>query len=604
MINTVPPAAIFIAGALIVPFLKGKTRSAYLLLLPVIAFINLLGMTEGIHWSLGFLSYDLIFGKVDKLSLAFGYIFTLITFISILYSIHVKDNGQHIAGLLYAGGALGAVFAGDYISLFIFWELMAFAAAYIVWASRTEASRAAGLRYLLVHIFGGLCLLSGIIINVYNTGAIEFGYLGLNGLASYLILLGFGINAAFPVLHAWLPDAYPEATFSGAVFLSAFTTKTAVYVLARGFSGTEILIWIGVAMTIFPIFYAVIENNLRRVLSFSLIVSVGFMVIGIGIGTTLSLNGAVAHAYSSVLYMGLLFMSIGSIMHQTGRVNATALGGLYKTMPLTTIFCIIGAASMSAFPLFNGFISKSMIVSASGYEELTAVWFILLIASAGIFVSSGVRVPYFAFFSHDSGIRATEPPKNMLIAMGIAAFFCIAIGVFPGTLYSILPYPVDYVPYTGAHVIDQLQLLAFSALAFTLLMLSGIYPAEMRSTNLDVDWFYRKGAKAFMWFISNPMARLGEKVNRLVFDAIPSTLGRLSRNPLFIPSLSAAYLRLKIAQTTGSKDDFKEMEVRYNILKDLSQKVYDENIQRNPIGVGVLLSFIFIFFYALIYLMY
>lgn len=603
MIN-LPPALIFILGAFLIPLLKGRVKQGYMLLLPVIGFINLLGLSEGTHFTVRFLEYDLVFGRIDKLSLAFGYIFTLSAFISILYSIHVKDNGQHIAGFLYAGGALGAVFAGDYISLFIFWELMAFAATYIIWASRTEASRAAGFRYLLVHIFGGLCLLSGIIINVYNAGSIEFGYIGLNGLASYLILLGFGINAAFPLLHAWLPDAYPEATFSGTVFLSAFTTKTAVYVLARGFPGTEILIWIGAAMTIFPILYAVIENNLRRVLSFSLIVSVGFMVIGIGIGTTLSLNGTVAHAYSSILYMGLLFMSIGSIMHQTGRVNATALGGLYKTMPFTTIFCIIGAASMSAFPLFNGFISKSMIVSASGHEELTPIWFILLIASAGIFVSSGVRVPYLAFFSHDSGIRTTEPPKNMLIAMAIAAFFCIGIGVFPGPLYNILPYPVDYVPYTGAHVIDQLQLLFFSALAFTLLMLSGIYPAEIRAINLDVDWFYRKGAKGFMWFINNPMAKLAAKINSLVFEAIPTALVRLSRNPLFVPSLSAAYLRLKIAQTTGSKDFFMEMESRYKVLKELSARVYDEDIQRRPIGIGVLLAFVFIFIYVLIYIVF
>ncbi|MDI6722627.1 MAG: Na(+)/H(+) antiporter subunit D, partial [Candidatus Aenigmarchaeota archaeon] len=521
MIN-LPPALIFILGAFLIPLLKGKMKQAYMLLLPVIGFINLLGFSEGAHFAVSFLDYNLVFGRIDKLSLAFGYIFTLITFISILYSIHVKDNGQHIAGLLYAGGALGAVFAGDYISLFIFWELMAFAAAYIVWASRTEASRAAGLRYLLVHIFGGLCLLSGIIINVYNTGSIEFGYLGLNGLASYLILLGFGINAAFPVLHAWLPDAYPEATFSGAVFLSAFTTKTAVYVLARGFPGTEILIWIGAAMTAFPIFYAVIENNMRKVLSYSLINQVGFMITGIGIGTALSLNGTVAHAFAHILYKALLFMSMGAVLHQTGKINATDLGGLYKTMPLTTIFCIIGAASISGFPLTSGFVSKSMIVSASGIENLTIIWFLLIFASAGVFHHSGIKIPFFAFFSHDSGIRTTEPPKNMLIAMGIAAFFCIAIGVFPGPLYSILPYPVDYVPYTGAHVIDQLQLLAFSALAFTLLMLSGIYPAEMRATNLDADWFYRKGAKAFMWFISNPMARLSERINRAAFDILPS----------------------------------------------------------------------------------
>lgn len=594
MINTVPPAAIFIVGALIVPLLKGKTRSAYLLLLPVIAFINLLGMTEGIHWSVGFLDYDLIFGKIDKLSLAFGYIFTIVSFIGILYALRVKDNGQHVAALIYAGSALGAVFAGDLISLFIFWELMAMSATYLVWAGKTKKSSNAGIRYLLVHIFGGLCLLAGIIIHVHNTGSIEFGYIGLNDLASYFILIGFGINAAFPVLHAWLPDAYPESTFSGTVFLSAFTTKTAVYVLARSFPGEEILIWIGVAMTAFPIFYAVIENNLRRVLSYSLINQVGFMVTGIGIGTALSLNGTVAHAFAHILYKALLFMSMGAVLHQTGKINATDLGGLYKTMPLTTIFCIIGAASISGVPLTSGFVSKSMIVSASGIEGLVIIWFALIFASAGVFHHSGIKIPFFAFFSHDSGIRTTEPPLNMLLAMGITAFLCIFIGVMPSLLYSILPFSVDYVPYTGAHVINQLQLLAFSALAFTLLMLSGIYPAEIRSTNLDTDWFYRKGAKAFMWFLNNPMAWVGAKINQAVFEIVPSSAIWLSKDPVTFLKITSETALLPFM---GTK---KRVEIKQKIEKERER--YPHNLRKHwTIGPTVFLTVFIFFLITLIY---
>ncbi len=508
----IPPAAIFIMGALLIPFLRGGLKSAYMLMLPVIAFICLLNMHEGTYWVVKFLGYDLIFGRVDKLSLAFGYIFALVSFLAAIYSLKVKENGHHVAGFIYAGGAQGVVFAGDFLTLFLFWEIMAFSAAYLIWSGKTRTSIVAGFRYLLVHIAGGLFLLAGIIMHYHDTGSLTFSYLGLSGTASYLILLGFGINAAFPVLHSWLPDAYPESTFSGTVLLSAFTTKSAVYVLARGFPGTEMLIWIGAAMTVFPIFYAVIENNLRRVLSYSLIISVGFMVTGIGIGTALSINGTVAHAYASILYIVLLFMSLGAVLHQTGKINATDLGGLYKTMPLTTIFCIIGAASISGFPLTSGFVSKSMIISASGIEGMVIIWFALLFASVGVFHHSGIKIPFFAFFSHDSGIRTKEPPFNMLLAMGITAFLCIFIGVFPGFLYSILPYPVDYEPYTGAHVIDQLQLLFFSALAFTLLMLSGIYPAEIRAINLDTDWFYRKGAKTFLWIVNKPVASFEYKI--------------------------------------------------------------------------------------------
>ncbi|HBO85063.1 MAG TPA: Na(+)/H(+) antiporter subunit D [Deltaproteobacteria bacterium] len=498
MISGLPPPAILIIGTFLIPFLKGRSKSAYLLLLPVIAFINVLIIPEGVHWTISFLDYNLILGRVDRLSSAFGYIFTIITFIATLYALHLKnEDGQHMAAFLAAGGALGATFAGDLLSFFVFLEMITIASTYMIWARRTEASYGAGLRYLLVHLFGGLCLLVGILIHMHQTGSIEFGVIGLNGLGSYLILIGFGINCAFPVLHAWLPDAYPESTITGTVFLASFTTKVAVYSLARSFPCTEILIWIGAAMTVFPIFYAAIENNLRRVLSYSIINQVGFMVVGIGIGTPLSINGSVAHVINNILFKSLLFMTMGAVLHQTGKINATDLGGLYKTMPLTTIFCIIGALSISGFPLFNGFVSKSMIMGAVTNEGMGILWLVLLFASAGVLHHAGIKIPYHAFFFHDSGIRTKEPPLNMLLAMGMAAFLCVFIGIFPGALYSILPHSVDFQVYTGAHVLDTFQLLSFAALAFCLLILSGLHPVEWRVILLDTDWFYRKPAKAF-----------------------------------------------------------------------------------------------------------
>jgi multicomponent Na+:H+ antiporter subunit D len=327
--------------------------------------------------------------------------------------------------------------------------------------------------------------------------SISLGFIGLHSPATYCIFIGMGINAAWPLLHTWLTDAYPESTVGGAVFLSAFTTKTAVYALARTFPGTEPLIWIGAVMTAFPIFFAVIENDMRRVLSYSLINQVGFMMVGIGIGTELSINGAAAHAFAHILYKSLLFMSMGAVIFRTGKINATDLGGLYKSMPWTALFCSIGAASISAFPLTSGFVSKSMVLDAAAHGHMSIIWLTLLFASAGVFHHSGIKIPFFAFFSHDAGHRVKEAPPSMLIAMGIAAFFCIFLGVYPKFLYSILPYPVDFVPYTAPHVLSQLQLLMFSALAFTLLLRSGIYPAEIRAINLDTDLIYRKGGRLF-----------------------------------------------------------------------------------------------------------
>ena len=355
----------------------------------------------------------------------------------------------------------------------------------------------AGMRYLLIQVGSGVILLAGIILRVAEGGSLEFSHLGLVDLATGLIFVAFGIKAAFPLLHNWLTDAYPEATVTGTVFLSAFTTKMAIYALARGFAGTELLIYIGAVMTAFPIFFAVIVNDLRRVLAYSLNNQLGFMVCGVGLGTEMALNGTASHAFAHILYKALLFMSMGAVLYRTGTAKGSELGGLYKSMPWTTGFCIVGAASISAFPLTSGFVSKSMVLSSAAYEHHVVVYLVLLFASAGVFHHSGIKIPYFAFFAHDAFAgrpegRPKEAPLHMLIAMGAAAALCLLIGIFPGMLYEILPFAAEYHPYTASHVVTQLQLLMFSALAFTVLNLAGLYPPEQRSVVLDSDWLYRK----------------------------------------------------------------------------------------------------------------
>lgn len=583
MNNYFPPALIFIIGALFIPLLKGKVKSAFMLLLPVLSFIILVNIPEGKYWVFNLLDYDLILGRVDRLSRVFGYIFTIISFIAILFALKVDDDLQHVAGLIYAGGALGVTFAGDLFSLYIFWEIMAVASTFLILARRTIKSQAAAFRYILVHIFGGLCLLAGIVLYFRQTGTLEFSYIGLTGTASYLIFVGIALNAAIPPLHPWLQDAYPEATVTGAVFLSAFTTKSAVYFMARTFPGTELLIWLGALMTAMPIFYAVLENDIRRVLAYSLINQVGFMMCGIGIGTQLAINGTVSHAFCHILYKALLFMSTGSVLYVTGKIRCTDLGGLYKTMPLTCLFCMIGAASISAFPIFSGFVSKSMIVSAAAHNHLAVIWLILQFASAGVFHHAGIKVPFFTFFGHDSGIRAKEPPLNMLIAMGIAAFFCVFLGLFPKPLYNILPYPVDYLPYTGAHVVGQLQLLMFGALAFCLLILSGVYPAEMRATNLDTDWFYRKGGKLIFYVADKSLNGINSFCDKIFAIKLASFLGKLSRNA---PARLALIFVVPLRFLTGMKRDN---------LAVIKERVYATlETGSTPLGISAALATIFL----------
>jgi multicomponent Na+:H+ antiporter subunit D len=492
-----PPALVFFAAALLVVLARGprlaNVRRGVLLGAPLVGLLNLTALTSGSSLAFDVLGLELVHLRVDRLSMLFGLLFHVGGFIGALYALRVRDTVQHVAALCYAGSALGAVFAGDLLTLFCYWEAMAVSSAFLVWARRTSGSSGAGLRYLAVQLASGLLLLAGALLQLRATGSIAFDLTSLDGATGWLLLAAFGIKCGFPLLHTWITDAYPRATATGTVFLSMFTTKVAVYALARAFAGTEILVPIGMAMALFPIFYAVIENDLRRVLGYSMINQIGFMVAGIGIGTELALNGAVAHAFNEVLFKGLLFMSMGAVLVRVRHVLGSDLGGLYKSMPLTALFCVVGAASISAFPLFNGFVSKSLIMAAMIEAGWDWIWLAFLFASAGVFHHAGIKIPYFAFFAHDAGLRTREAPPNMLAAMGLAAALCLLIGCYPALLYALLPWSVDYAPYTYAHVLAQLQLLLFSALAFAWLQLTGVYPAELRSVNLDADWLYRAG---------------------------------------------------------------------------------------------------------------
>ncbi len=491
-LSSLPPGSLLVLGALLIPLLRGRLLQAYLLVLPVASFAHLLAMPGDRLLQIEFLEYTLTPIRVDRLSLVWGYVFHIAAILGTIYALHVKERVQHVAALIYAGSALGAVFAGDLISLFVYWEITAVSSVFLIWASRSQRAYRAGMRYMVIQVGSGVFLLAGTLLYFSETGSIAFDHLGLGGLATQLIFVAFGIKCAFPLLHNWLQDSYPEATVTGTVFLSAFTTKMAVYALARGFAGTELLIWVGVAMTAFPFFYAVIENDLRRVLAYSLNIQLGFMVVGIGIGTELSLNGTASYAFACTLYMALLFMSVGAVRHRTGTAKASELGGLYRSMPLTTAFCIVGAASISAFPLFIGFVSKSMVVTAAAEGHLLITFLALLVAAAGVIHHTAVKIPFFTFFAHDSGPRCKEAPWNMLVAMGGAAALCIGIGCWPGPLYEILPYPVEYAPYTATHVITQMQLLMFSALCFAMLKVAGLFPAQLPAVHLDTDWIYRR----------------------------------------------------------------------------------------------------------------
>jgi multicomponent Na+:H+ antiporter subunit D len=488
MTVSIPPAAVLIFGGLVLPLLPARLRAPALLALPLVTLALVWQVPDGVALEARFLGYTLALVKGDALSRLFATVFAIMAFAGALFALNQRRTVELAAAMCYAGSAIGIAFAGDLLTVFIFWELMAVASTLVVWSAGPSA-RGSGLRYAAIHFLGGVVLMAGIAGEVAGTGSLAFERMTLDTLPRWLILIGFLINAGAPPLSAWLPDAYPESSWSGMVFLSAFTTKAAVYVLLRGFPGTEILIYVGLVMVFYGIVYAILENDMRRILAYSIVNQVGFMVVGIGIGTEMALNGAAAHAFTHIIYKALLLMSAGSVLYMTGKRKCTDLGGLFRTMPLTTICGIVGALSISSFPLTSGFVSKSMISDAAGMQQMAAVWYLLAAASAGVFLHAGIKFPWFVFFQKDSGLRPEDPPWSMRLAMLLFAFLCIGLGVAPGALYAMLPYPVDYVPYTASHVVFYLQLLLFSGLAFFLML--GWLKRTLTIT-LDVDWLYRR----------------------------------------------------------------------------------------------------------------
>jgi multicomponent Na+:H+ antiporter subunit D len=486
------PSMFFVACAILVWLLPGRAGRWLPIVAAALGIVSVLAMTNGMYAQVHYLNgLTLGMGRVDALSRVFAHVFAIQALIGFIYALHVKDRWQHVAASMYIAGAFGCVFAADYVTLFIFWELMSVASTFLVWLRRAPASTRAGIRYFLFHILGGLFLLGGLLLRFKATGTYAFDAVDPAAAQyyDYLIMLGFCVNAAVIPLHAWLPDAYPEATVTGAVFMSAFTTKTAVYVLLRAFSGSELLAVMGTLMTIYGVIYATIENNARRILAYHIVSQVGYMVAGVGVGTAMTVNGAAAHAYAHILYKGLLFMGAGALLYSAGTAKLSELGGLYKRLPWVFVWYMVAAVSISGFPLFSGFVSKTMTIT--GAAEAHHPWLALGMefAAVGTFLSVGIKLPYFAWFGRpDSGIPLKPVPRNMYLAMGIAGFLCFFIGVYPAFLYNLLPNPVEYHPYTVWHVLQALLILGFTGLGFYLLRRKLTPEAKI---NLDFDYLYR-----------------------------------------------------------------------------------------------------------------
>lgn len=531
MIAWIHPGVVIVIGSLLLPFIKkNRLKKVYFVVLPLLVFLlliltsfGLFGDTSFASGKIHFLDYTLVLCKVDKLSMVFAYAFTIVTVCINIYSLHIKKDAEYFPAMLYFGSTLGVIFSGDLLSLYIFWELMSISALFLIWSNKTQKAKKAGLGFIIWHIFGGLCLLGGILLQVNNTNSIDFVKfplgIGFDYLSSYLILTGFMVNAAVPPFHTWLTNSYHEATITGSVYLSAFTTKAAVYVLIRGFQGTEILMWVGGIMAIYGVLFALLQNNIRKLLSYHIVSQVGYMVCGIGIGSNMAINGSIAHAFCHILYKSLLFMAAGELIKSSKKTNLSDFGGMYDKKKVTFWIYMIGALSISGFPLFNGFISKSMIIEASVYLNLPFLWILLELASIGTFLSIVLKVPREILFKDEKTIDIERSPINMYIGMVIIAALCVIIGVYPKLLYNILPYPVDFDPYTTNHILSTMQLFLFAFIPFWF-MKERLKGEE--KVILDIDWFFIKLGGGFMRFCREYLGNFRDYINYRISNIVLS----------------------------------------------------------------------------------
>lgn len=514
MFESLPPALALIGGALLTAAISSRQLRAFVVIgAPLVCLYGIWQVPDGVSLEGAFLGYPLELVEGSPVRRLFATIFAIMSATGAVFAFNHARRTELVAAQFYAAGAVGVCFAGDLLTLFVFWELMALFSTVVVWCGGTEKARAAGIRYAIMHLLGGVILKVGIEGLLISTGSLDIRPLQATDFSTWMILVGILINAAAPPLSAWLSDAYPNASPTGSVFLSAFTTKTAILALILLFPGESVLIWVGVFMIFYGIIYALLENDIRRILAFSIVNQVGFMVCAVGIGTEMAINGAAAHAFAHIIYKALLFMSAGVVVMRTGMHLCTDVGGLFRTMPITMWCGVIGALAISSFPLTSGFTTKTMISQATVDEGLMLVYFLLAAASAGVFLHAGIKFPWFVFFQKDSGLRPKDAPWNMTLAMLFFAGLCILLGVFPQLLYPLLPYAVEYEPYKAGKVLFYLQLLLFSGLAFFLLL---PWMQRTLTISLDVDWLWRKGLPL--------LARFGARLGAPAVNALQSRL--------------------------------------------------------------------------------
>ncbi|SFS02999.1 multisubunit sodium/proton antiporter, MrpD subunit [Halomicrobium zhouii] len=489
-LTAIPPAVVLLAVAVAVAVLPRRIGHALGILATAATAAWAVVVPAGTYLTdLQFLGFQTALLHVDAFSRLMALIFGLIGAVAVLYSYASQaDSRQTAFALSYVATSIGAVTAGDWLTLLFFWELMAVTSTLLVWHYGGQAVRA-GFRYAVFHGIGGSLLMGAIVWHYTITDTFVFDGTGiatasgaLAGLPPAMAAVGIGVNVGFVGLHAWLPDTYPRPHIAASVFLCVFTTKTGVYGMYRAFpDGNVWIAYMGGAMAVFGVFYALLQNDMRRLLSYHIQSQVGYMIAGVGIGTALAQAGAFAHVFNHILYKSLLFMTAGVVIYRTGEEDLKKLGGLAREMPITATTFTVAALSIAGFPFFNGFVSKGIVISASHYTfdyafmfaNQTGLEWMLLIGGVGTFASF-IKFGYYAFFHGDHDGEVRDANRGQSVAMIVVAVLCVVYGVFDSALFAILPFDVTdgavvghvYKTYTVDHVVEGVALAVAGLVVF------------------------------------------------------------------------------------------------------------------------------------------
>ncbi len=421
------------------------------------------------------LGFGLTF-MVDMVGFTMLLITSVLWFLVMLYSHEYMKHEQHCNRFLFFmaltySAVLGTVMSGDLLTMFLFFEIMTFASYVLVTHGQKEESYSAGYNYIFMGLIGGFAILAAMILLFVHVGDVRFqsaiAQLSQLGSVRYwiigLLVFGFGIKAGMAPVHVWLPRAHPVAPTPASALLSGIMIKVGAFGIIRVatsyffpetfVTGTIwntmenigfVIIWLGIITMAVGVFLALQQSNIKRMLAYHSISQMGYIVLGIGVALYLGYKGAMGytgamyHIINHALFKSLLFMVAGVVYLRTRESDMYKLGGLWKKLPITAGICLVAALGISGIPLFNGFISKSIlhhgIVEAYEYGHRSfyyAEW-IFNIISAGT-VCSFIKLFSYTFLGKLPDKYKDMKPEFMSlhIPMLVIAVMIVLIGLNP-----------------------------------------------------------------------------------------------------------------------------------------------------------------------------